>query len=77
MPSAPADGVIVDLTYAERAAAGNVAPATAQVWVRGPVNQVRKGLTGAGVVIIDQQSSSALDDEFSRQGPSLPPSLQC
>lgn len=71
VPSAPSNGVIVDLTYAERAAAGNVSPATDQVWVRGPVDQIRNALTSAGAVIVSEQSSSTLDDEFSRQGPGL------
>jgi putative ABC transport system permease protein len=71
VPSAPSNGVIVDLTYAQRAAAGNTAPATAQVWVRGPADHIHRALTAAGVVVVGEQSSSSLDDEFGRQGPGL------
>ena len=69
VPGAPANGVVTDLTYAERTAAGNIAPATAQVWVRGPVDEVRRGLHSAGIPILSSQSSAGLEDEFRRQGP--------
>jgi len=71
VPGAPASGVVADLTYAERAAAGNVAPATAQVWVRGSTDDVFRGLRSAGVPILGSQSSADLDDELGRQGPGL------
>ena len=71
VPGAPANGVVTDLTYAQRTAAGNIAPATAQVWVRGSADQVRRALRAAGVPILGSQSSAALEDEFRRQGPGL------
>lgn len=71
VPSAADTGIVVDLTYAQRAAYGNTAPATAQVWVRGDVDRVRHGLARAGFPVLDAQSSQALDDELGRQGPGL------
>ena len=71
VPSAPANGVIVDLDYAERIAGGDDSPATAQVWVRGPVDRVQRALSAAGVSVLNEQSSSRLQDELSRQGPGL------
>lgn len=71
VPGAAATGIVVDLTYAARAAAGNLAPSTAQVWVRGPADPVRRALTADRVVVLDEQSSTRLSDEFGRQGPGL------
>jgi ABC-type antimicrobial peptide transport system permease subunit len=71
VPSAPADGVIVDLTYARRLANGNDTPATDQVWVRGPTERVQRALTAAGVSVVGRQSSGRLDDQLGRQGPGL------
>lgn len=71
VPSAPSDGVIVDLTYASRLASGDLSAANAQVWVRGPVDRVERSLRAAGVSILDRQSSNQLNDELGRQGPGL------
>jgi hypothetical protein len=71
LPSAPADGIIVDLTFAERAAYGDLGPSDAQVWVRGDVGPVRRGLAAAHIPIVSQQTSSSLNAQLSRQGPGL------
>lgn len=71
VPSAPSNGVVVDLTYAERVAGGNDSPSLAQVWVRGDADRVVRALRAAHVNVVGRQSSSRLNDELSRQGPGL------
>jgi hypothetical protein len=71
LPVAPADGIVTDLTYAARAAYGNIGPSTPQVWVRGDPAPIRAGLAREHIPVIDVQTSAALDDELSRQGPGL------
>jgi putative ABC transport system permease protein len=71
IPGALSRGVVVDLDYAIRAAAGNVGPSTTQVWVRGDATRFSSGLTAAGIPVVDTQSSAALDDQLGRQGPGL------
>lgn len=71
VPSAPDNGVVVDLTYAERLAGGNDSPSLPQVWVRGPADRVARALAAAHVAVVNRQSSSGLNDELGRQGPGL------
>jgi hypothetical protein len=71
IPGAPSNGVVVDLTYAERLAGGNDSPSLSQVWVRGDADRVARALGAAGVRVVDRQSSGALTDELGRQGPGL------
>ena len=71
VPSAPANGVVVDLSYAERIAGGSDSPALPQVWVRGDADRVAHALKAAGVNVVGRQSSSGLNDELGRQGPGL------
>ena len=71
VPSAPDNGVIVDLTYAERLAGGYDAPSLAQVWVRGSADRIARALAAAHVAVVSRQSTSELNDELSRQGPGL------
>jgi hypothetical protein len=71
VPAAPANGVVVDLTYAERAAFGNLGPATAQVWVRGDRERIRRGLQAAHIPILSTRTSAEADAELTRQGPGL------
>lgn len=71
VPSAPPNGVIVDLDYAERLAGGADAPATPQVWVRGPADRVVHALNAAGVAVLNRESSTEVEDELGRQGPGL------
>ncbi|MDQ1696600.1 MAG: putative transport system permease protein [Frankiaceae bacterium] len=71
VPGAATNGVVVDLTYAERAAYGNVAPAIAQVWARGNVDRIRRGLAAAHVAVLSTTTSGDVDAELSRQGPAL------
>lgn len=71
LPGAVDRGSIVDLTYAERAAYGNVLPATTQVWVRGDADRIRRGLRAAHVAVASSRTSSGYDDELGRQGPAL------
>ncbi|HEU5034278.1 MAG TPA: FtsX-like permease family protein [Mycobacteriales bacterium] len=71
VPGAPAGGYVVDLTYAGRAAAGNLAPSTAQVWVRGDTTAVRHALAAAHVPVLSVDSSAEVDAQLRRQGPGL------
>jgi hypothetical protein len=71
VPGAPEDGAIVDLDFATRAAFGNTAPATAEVWVDGAADRIRQGLVDAGVAVIASRTSADLDAQISRQGPGL------
>ena len=71
VPGAPLDGAIVDLEYATRAAFGNTAPATAEVWVDGDADRIRRGLIDAGVAVIGSRTTADLDAQLSRQGPGL------
>ena len=71
VPGAGDGSSVVDLDYAARAAFGNVAPATAQVWVRGDPADVRAGLSRAHIPVTDVSSSAAVNHQLSRQGPGL------
>ncbi|HET7310979.1 MAG TPA: FtsX-like permease family protein [Mycobacteriales bacterium] len=71
VPGAAANGVVVSLRYAVRAATNDTAPATAQVWLRGDADRVRHALVAAGVPVISEISSSDVASEFGRQGPGL------
>jgi hypothetical protein len=71
IPSAASTGVIVDITYASRAAYNNISPAAAQVWVRGDVDRIKSGLHDAHVPILSTETSGSLDEELGRQGPGL------
>ena len=71
VPGAATSAVVVDLTYAERAAYGDIAAADAQVWVRGSTASVRSALADAGIPVLSTQTSAGLRDELTRQGPGL------
>jgi hypothetical protein len=71
VPGAASNGVVVDLDYAQRAATNDTAPATAQVWVRGDAQRVRRALVVAGIPVVSQISSRETADELGRQGPGL------
>jgi putative ABC transport system permease protein len=71
IPGAAANGVVVSLRYALRAATNDTAPATTQVWVRGDANRIRHALVAAGVPVISATSSADVADELGRQGPGL------
>ena len=71
VPSAPRDGVIVDLDYATRAAYGAIGPSTPEVWVRGPVAPIVRSLKRSGIPVLSSASSSDLTEQLSRQGPAL------
>ena len=71
VPGAAANGVVVALRYAIRAATNDTAPATTQVWVRGDADRIRRALGVAGIPVISATSSSAVAAELGRQGPGL------
>ena len=71
IPGAAANGVVVALRYAVRAATNDTSPATAQVWVRGDTDRIRRALAAAHVPVISASSSSAVAAELGRQGPGL------
>ena len=72
IPGAPANGVVVDRTYAERAAGGTSAYASQLVWLApGALARVRPGLLAAGVRINGMTSASAARAQLIRQGPAL------
>ncbi|HET7529421.1 MAG TPA: ABC transporter permease, partial [Mycobacteriales bacterium] len=71
VPGAPSDGVVVDLDYAVRAAAGATAPATQQVWVRGDAGRISDALRKAGIPLLGAVSSHTEVERISRQGPGL------
>jgi putative ABC transport system permease protein len=72
LPGAPAGGLIVDRTYLERAAAGDVAAVDQQVWTTPrDVARVRTALTAAGLHVVGLSLSSAQSRIFERQGPGL------
>jgi putative ABC transport system permease protein len=71
IPGASANGVVVSLRYAVRAATNDSAPATPQVWVRGDVSRIRHALVAAHIPVISATSSSQLASELRRQGPGL------
>jgi ABC-type antimicrobial peptide transport system permease subunit len=71
VPSAPRNGVIVDLDYAIRAAYGSTSPSSAAVWVRGPVAPIERSLAQSGVPVVGSSSSADVKEQLSRQGPAL------
>ena len=72
IPGAPANGVVVDRTYAERAAGGTPAYASQQVWLApGALARVRPALSAAGVRIIGVTSAASARAQLIRQGPAL------
>jgi putative ABC transport system permease protein len=71
IPGAPEGGAVVDLDYAQRAAFGDISPATAQVWVDGDADRIRRGLIEAGIPVVASATSEGLDAQISRQGPGL------
>ena len=66
-------GLIVDRTYAERAAAGVLSGlVTQQVWIAdGAQGAITAGLRKAGVHIVQTQSAAEQADLYARQGPGL------
>jgi hypothetical protein len=76
VPGAATTGVVVDYTYAERAALHDDAGAFQQVWVApGAAADVTKRLTAQGVKVVSTSRSSATASQFSRQGPGLAATL--
>jgi hypothetical protein len=73
IPGAPATGIVVDRTYAMRAADfTNDVLVTEQVWVApGAVGAIRAGLTKAGVTIAGEVSVADAENQQARQGPAL------
>ena len=73
VPSAPANGVIVDRTYAELAAGlAPVATAEDQVWLADAGQQaIEARLQAAGVSIASSSTTAAAAAAFARQGPAL------
>ena len=72
IPGAPANGVVVDRTYAERAAGGTPAYASQQVWLApGALARVRPALLSARVRINGMITASAARAQLIRQGPAL------
>lgn len=71
IPGALSRGAVVDLDYALRAASNNNVAASTEVWVRGNVDPIRRGLVAAGIPVIGVERSSGLADQFGRQGPGL------
>ena len=73
IPGAPGNGIVVDRTYASRAAnfTDNIL-VSEQVWVApGAVGTIRAGLTKAGVTIDGDVSVADTEDQQARQGPAL------
>jgi hypothetical protein len=73
VPGAPATGIVVDRTYAQRVAyftyAGNV---TEQVWVApGALTAVRAKLSAAGVTIDGVATTAQAEAVLMREGPAL------
>jgi putative ABC transport system permease protein len=72
VPSAATTGVVVDYTYAERAALGDDSAAFRQVWVAaGAAQGITKRLAAQGVHVTRTDRSSTASSLFSRQGPGL------
>ena len=72
IPGAPDNGVVVDRTYAERAAGGTPAYASQQVWLApGALARVRPALLAAGVRITGVSSAASARARLIRQGPAL------
>jgi putative ABC transport system permease protein len=72
IPGAPANGIVVDRAYAERAAGGTPPYATQQVWLApGALARVRPELRAAGVRIDSMTSAAAAQARLIRQGPAL------
>ena len=68
--------MFVDRTYAERAAGGNLAAATRQVWTTASAAaRVSAGLRAAGVRIVDVSRSSTQAHALDRQAPGLASAL--
>ncbi|HEX7161740.1 MAG TPA: hypothetical protein VF223_10975 [Trebonia sp.] len=73
IPGAPGNGIVVDRTYASRAAnfTDNIL-VSEQVWVApGAVGAIRAGLTKAGVTIDGDVSVADTENQQARQGPAL------
>ncbi len=72
IPGAPANGVVVDRTYAVRAAGGTPAYSSEQVWLApGALARVAPALRAAGVRIQGTVSAANLRAQSIRQGPAL------
>ena len=72
IPGAPANGIVVDRSYAERAAGGTPAYSSQQVWLApGALARVRPALRAAGVRIDGVVSAATLRAQLIRQGPAL------
>jgi ABC-type antimicrobial peptide transport system permease subunit len=76
VPGAATTGVVVDYTFAERAAQGDDAGAFQQVWVAsGAAAGITRRLAAQGVHVTRADRSSAAAALFSRQGPGLAATL--
>ena len=76
VPGDPVTGVVVDLTYAERAALDGDAAANPQVWVAaGAAGDVAKSLRSQGIQIESTMRASTVQSLLQRQGPGLASSL--
>jgi putative ABC transport system permease protein len=72
VPGAPASGIIVDLRYAELAAAGSLSGVTQQVWVgAGARALIEARLAAAHVRVLSVQEAGAAAARLGRQGPGL------
>jgi hypothetical protein len=72
IPGAPANGIVVDRAYAERAAGGTPAYASQQVWLApGALARIRPALVAAGVRINGMASATSARARLIRQGPAL------
>jgi putative ABC transport system permease protein len=72
IPGAPVNGVVVDRTYAVRAAGGTPAYSSQQVWLApGALARVAPALRAAGVRIQGTVSAASLRAQSIRQGPAL------
>jgi putative ABC transport system permease protein len=76
VPGDPVTGVVVDLTYAERAALSGDSAANPQVWVAaGAAADVAKSLKSQGIHIQSTMRASTVASFLQRQGPGLASSL--
>jgi putative ABC transport system permease protein len=72
VPGAPANGIVVDRTYAERAAGISPGSVSDQVWLApGALASVRPRLIAAGVRISGTETSAAQQSLLIRRGPAL------
>jgi hypothetical protein len=71
VPGASEPAVLVDLDFAELQALDDTSAATLEVWVRHDPGPIAAALHRAGIPIIATASTSALAQQYARQGPGL------